>query len=241
MPATADAEQPPDSHPAPLPAVCSRRAVMFGAAGIVGTVLVSACGPGSRTASPAASDGSNAAAPSSAQPSGVASSPASTSSGTVAPSSASQSAVSPSGTTAAATPTRSPRAGTDPTPSPARASTPTPSKARTTTPAPSPTTPTKPAGTVLAALSAVPTGGSLVVRGPNGPVALARSSANQVVAHTAICTHMGCTVGAAGGTLKCPCHGSQYNAFTGAVLRGPAPDPLQAITVHVDGGQIVTP
>ena len=60
-----------------------------------------------------------------------------------------------------------------------------------------------------------------------------------MTAHSAICTHQGCTVNAAGKQLNCPCHGSQYDAFTGAVLRGPAPKPLAEVAVRVSGDQIV--
>ena len=237
MPATADDEQSPDVQPNALPAICSRRAVMFGAAGIVGTALVSACTSAAKTSTlGSTAPTTSAAGPTTPAPSGVLSSPVLPASAAATPSSASRSLANPTGT-ATPTPTPSPRPKPAPTSSPGHTSTPTP----TTAPKPAPTTSAKPAGTVLAALNSVPTGGSLVVNGPNGPVALARPSANQVVAHTAICTHMGCTVGAAGGTLKCPCHGSQYNAFTGAVLQGPAPDPLRAIAVQIDGGQIVTP
>jgi Rieske Fe-S protein len=81
----------------------------------------------------------------------------------------------------------------------------------------------------------------VVVKGPNGPVAIGRPSANQVVAHTAICTHRGCTVGAEGARLNCPCHGSIYDAFNGSVIQDPAPRALAAISVRIDGSDIVTP
>jgi cytochrome b6-f complex iron-sulfur subunit len=61
------------------------------------------------------------------------------------------------------------------------------------------------------------------------------------VAFTAICTHMGCTVAPAGGLhLKCPCHGSTYDAATGKNTGGPAPKPLAEIPVTVQGGSIVS-
>jgi cytochrome b6-f complex iron-sulfur subunit len=51
---------------------------------------------------------------------------------------------------------------------------------------------------------------------------------------------MGCTVNAGGNQFHCPCHGSVYDAFTGAVVHGPAPAPLTAIPVKVVGGDVVT-
>lgn len=59
-------------------------------------------------------------------------------------------------------------------------------------------------------------------------------------AFSAICTHAGCQVQFAQSAeqFQCPCHGSIYNAATGAVVNGPAVNPLPAIeiTVASDGG-----
>ena len=38
-----------------------------------------------------------------------------------------------------------------------------------------------------------------------------------------------------GSTVTCPLHGSQFDVRTGAVLRGPAKDPLKTHCVTVDG------
>jgi Rieske Fe-S protein len=50
---------------------------------------------------------------------------------------------------------------------------------------------------------------------------------------------MGCPVKVAGTELNCPCHGSKYNALTGAVLHGPAPKSLPSVAVAVQGGNVV--
>lgn len=95
-------------------------------------------------------------------------------------------------------------------------------------------------GTELAALSAVPVGGSASVTVDGVPLLIAQPSAGAVVAFSAICTHQGCVVAAAGAEFDCPCHGSRYDAATGEVLQGPAPDPLPPVSVRLDGDRIVT-
>ncbi|HKC26658.1 MAG TPA: Rieske 2Fe-2S domain-containing protein [Jatrophihabitans sp.] len=96
-----------------------------------------------------------------------------------------------------------------------------------------------PAG-ALAKVSAIPVGGSIAATQAGKPITLARPSAGTVVAFSAICTHMGCTVNAGGPQLNCPCHGSVFNAFTGQVLNGPAPNPLPSVAVHVADGYVVS-
>ena len=93
-----------------------------------------------------------------------------------------------------------------------------------------------PTGSPLASVAAVQAAGS-VVAGTDTPILLA-SSGGKVVAHTAICTHQGCTVAAKGAEADCPCHGSKYNATTGAVLNGPAQLPLATVPVTIANGQV---
>jgi Rieske Fe-S protein len=85
----------------------------------------------------------------------------------------------------------------------------------------------------------VPVGGGLILDNP--AIVLTRTSGNDVHAFSAVCTHQGCTVNkVAGGTIDCPCHGSRFDAATGAVVRGPAARPLPAVTVTVRGGNVYT-
>jgi len=52
------------------------------------------------------------------------------------------------------------------------------------------------------------------------------------------CTHLGCSVIFKGGVLLCPCHASQFDPKTGAVLKGPAKKPLKSIKIEVKGGVV---
>jgi cytochrome b6-f complex iron-sulfur subunit len=95
------------------------------------------------------------------------------------------------------------------------------------------------AGGAIVALSAVPVGGSVAAELDGKPIIVSQPTAGKAVAFTAICTHKGCPVKPAGATLKCPCHGSVYNALTGANVSGPAPSPLAEIPVTVTKGNVV--
>jgi thiosulfate dehydrogenase (quinone) large subunit len=102
-------------------------------------------------------------------------------------------------------------------------STSAPGSPPTTTP---PTTAPKPAGTKIGAASQVPVGGSATFTDPasGDPGLVIQSTADQFVAFDAVCPHAGCTVAYAKSArvIACPCHGSEFDAKTGAVLQGPA-------------------
>ena len=58
-------------------------------------------------------------------------------------------------------------------------------------------------------------------------------------AYSAICTHRGCTVSYSDGNLACPCHGSVFDPSNdGAVVNGPATQPLPEIPVEVRSGEV---
>ena len=94
-------------------------------------------------------------------------------------------------------------------------------------------------GPSLVKLDQVPVGGAVVVQTATGKVAIAQPRAGEVVGFSAICTHQGCTVRAAGTQLVCPCHGSLFDAFTGQVVQGPAQAPLGTVGVAVSGQDVV--
>lgn len=91
----------------------------------------------------------------------------------------------------------------------------------------------------IAKLGDIPVGGSIAVTLNRKPVLLTQPKAGEVVAFSAVCTHQGCTVAPAKGEFDCPCHGSRFNSTTGAVLGGPAPRPLEKITVTLDGDSVL--
>jgi 3-phenylpropionate/trans-cinnamate dioxygenase ferredoxin subunit len=56
------------------------------------------------------------------------------------------------------------------------------------------------------------------------------------------CTHLGCSLASGklnDKTVICPCHGSQFDVTSGAVLRGPAEQPVRSRAVRVEGDDLV--
>ncbi|MFF8033836.1 MULTISPECIES: Rieske (2Fe-2S) protein [unclassified Streptomyces] len=71
-------------------------------------------------------------------------------------------------------------------------------------------------------------------------VVVSRSEDGALKAYSSLCTHAGCPINKLEGTtLICPCHGSEFDATTGKVLREPAVAPLKALTVEVENGTMV--
>jgi nitrite reductase/ring-hydroxylating ferredoxin subunit len=68
------------------------------------------------------------------------------------------------------------------------------------------------------------------------------SADGRVYAFDDECTHEGCSLGTGkldGTTVTCPCHGSQFDVTSGAVLRGPAERPVRSRAVHVQGEDLL--
>jgi nitrite reductase/ring-hydroxylating ferredoxin subunit len=96
-----------------------------------------------------------------------------------------------------------------------------------------------PSGATLAATADVPVGGGVVLAAQD--IVLTQPVAGTFKAFGATCTHQGCTVGdVSGGTINCPCHGSKFAVADGSVTAGPAPQPLPAKAIVVQGTEIVT-
>jgi len=54
------------------------------------------------------------------------------------------------------------------------------------------------------------------------------------------CTHLGCALQMCGtDRLICPCHGSEFSAATGNVIKGPASEMLQELDFEISGDQIL--
>lgn len=110
-------------------------------------------------------------------------------------------------------------------------------QATTATPAAPPTSgaTATPPGTALGPASDVPVGGAATFIDPasGDPGLVIRRTAGQFIAFDAVCPHAGCTVGysASNNLIVCPCHGSEFDPSTGAVIAGPAPRGLRTIQI----------
>ena len=91
---------------------------------------------------------------------------------------------------------------------------------------------------VLAKTTDIPVGGGKILAGPK--IVITQPKAGSFKAFTAVCTHLGCTVGTvSGGTINCPCHGSKFSVTNGSVVNGPASSPLAPVSIKVQGTSIV--
>lgn len=89
----------------------------------------------------------------------------------------------------------------------------------------------------LGSTSEIPVGGGAIFSAQE--VVVTQPSAGTFCAFSSICPHQGCLVTeVVDNTITCPCHGSQFAAADGAVLRGPAQQPLPPREVTVDGGSL---
>ena len=93
------------------------------------------------------------------------------------------------------------------------------------------------AGAVLAKVSDIPSGGGKIFA--DEKVVVTQPVQGTFKAFSSTCTHQGCTVSdVKNGTINCPCHGSMFKIADGSVAGGPAPKPLPAVAIKVDGDSI---
>ena len=74
----------------------------------------------------------------------------------------------------------------------------------------------------------------------SGPVAVANVTGSYY-GFDDTCTHRGCSLAEGdldGTVVTCICHGSQFDATTGAVQRGPAQTPVRSYPVRVEGDHL---
>jgi nitrite reductase/ring-hydroxylating ferredoxin subunit len=92
-----------------------------------------------------------------------------------------------------------------------------------------------PSAPVTVPTDQVPVGGAVIV----GSVVVSQSAAGQFQAFSAVCTHQSCLISRVeGDTVECTCHGSQFSAINGSVVRGPARRALDRRQVTVEGDNV---
>jgi Rieske Fe-S protein len=90
------------------------------------------------------------------------------------------------------------------------------------------------AGNGLTATAAdIPVGGGKIF--PDAQAVITQPKAGEFKAFSSICTHQSCPVATVTDTINCDCHGSKYSITDGSVVNPPAPQPLPAKTIKVDG------
>jgi Rieske Fe-S protein len=88
---------------------------------------------------------------------------------------------------------------------------------------------------VLTKTADVPVGSGVIVDG----TVVTQPTAGVFKGFSTVCPHKGCDVSKIeNGTIDCPCHGSKFS-LDGAVVQGPAKEPLEAKAVSVQGDSIV--
>jgi len=89
-------------------------------------------------------------------------------------------------------------------------------------------------------LADVPIGDAKFVRFLGKATVIIHPNEQEIVALSAICTHLGCIVKWNDGKkeLDCPCHGARFDT-KGNVLAGPAPAPLKSFSAHVQAEYII--
>lgn len=72
------------------------------------------------------------------------------------------------------------------------------------------------------------------------PALLINTAQGELLAFSAICTHLTCTVlyESETETILCPCHNGRFD-LSGNVISGPPPSPLESYTVEISGEDIV--
>ena len=93
---------------------------------------------------------------------------------------------------------------------------------------------------VAAKLGEVPLNSGKIFKFGNKPGILVRTSAGELKAVSAVCTHLECIVQYRDDTKQiwCACHNGQYN-LSGKNIGGPPPRPLEEFQVNTRGDDVV--
>jgi cytochrome b6-f complex iron-sulfur subunit len=85
----------------------------------------------------------------------------------------------------------------------------------------------------------LPPNGFKIFKFGSFPGILIDSAEGKLLAFSAVCTHLACTVTYQSdtGTIFCPCHNGRYD-LAGNVISGPPPAPLESYSVDVVGDMI---
>jgi cytochrome b6-f complex iron-sulfur subunit len=83
-------------------------------------------------------------------------------------------------------------------------------------------------------------GGAKMIEVQGENVIVMRRAGTEIAAVSLRCTHQGCIVSwkQDASEFRCPCHGSRFSA-TGAVVQGPAAQPLAVYPAKLDGDAVV--
>ncbi|MDX6744938.1 Rieske (2Fe-2S) protein [Actinocorallia sp. A-T 12471] len=99
-------------------------------------------------------------------------------------------------------------------------------------------TPQNLVGKELVKAADVPVGGGKIIG--EHKIFVVQPSEGVFKAFSSVCTHQGCGVTAPrDGKVSCPCHGSEFDAATGEVLKPPAKAKLREYPVEVKNGAVV--
>jgi Rieske Fe-S protein len=88
-------------------------------------------------------------------------------------------------------------------------------------------------------LAAIPVGAARTLHHPAGPLLLIRVGERDVVALSALCTHVRCVLGwsASQRSIVCPCHGGRFD-LAGNPISGPPNRALSQHRVQIVGDEI---
>jgi nitrite reductase/ring-hydroxylating ferredoxin subunit len=96
-------------------------------------------------------------------------------------------------------------------------------------------------GAVAAGRSTIPLLRTVGIGRSKGTRITLANVAGTIFAIDDTCTHRGCSLGDGkldGSTVQCACHGSRFDVTSGAVVRGPAEDPVRSYPVQIAGGEV---